>query len=171
MCVCVCVCVGVRARACVCVCVRVRVCLYCITPPTSDTDVVDDDGAEVVEYEARVGMGVQITASAAFAADNNLAIALSNMTCKFIEIPAAAAAAPSSPSSPPQPAASTDVKEISAIAFVPAADAAADRHVLAFTCRHPHPNNVSACSYKSSSLDRERDDDNNTLCHSCNAAP
>jgi len=138
-----------------CVCLRVRVCLYCITLPASDTDVVDDDGAEVVDYQARVGMGVQITASAAFAADNNLAIALSNMTCKFIKIPAAAAA-PSSPSSPSQSAASTDVKEVSAIAFVPAADASADRHVLAFTCRHPHPNNVSACSYKCFSLGRER---------------
>jgi hypothetical protein len=119
-------------------CVRSLSLSKCVTGKGTEIDVVDrsaeDGGSGIVDYEARVGVGVQITASASFTVDNNLAIALSNMTCKFIEIPSAAASA--------QQQLGQDLTEVSAIDFVPS-DAAREHYVLAFTCRHPQPNNVS----------------------------
>jgi hypothetical protein len=120
-------------------CVRSLNLSLCITGKGSQTDYVDgvmeDSGPEVVEYEARVGVGVQITASAVFTADNNLAIALSNMTVKFIEIPTATTASA-------QQQLGQDLTEVSAIDFVPPGSSH-ERYVVAFTCRHPQPNNVS----------------------------
>ncbi len=119
-------------------CVRSLSLSKCVTGKGTEIDAVDrsaeDGGSGIVDYEARVGVGVQITASAAFTVDNNLAIALSNMTCKFIEIPSAAASA--------QQQLGQDLTEVSAIDFVPS-DVAREHYVLAFTCRHPQPNNVS----------------------------
>jgi hypothetical protein len=145
-------------------CVRSLNLSQCITGKGSQTDYVDgaeeDTGPEVVEYEARVGVGVQITASAVFPADNNLAIALSNMTVKFIEIPTATAASA-------QQQLGQDLTEVSAIDFVPPGSSH-ERYAVAFTCRHPQPNNVSCAPLSHTTLQFSTCD---AVCRCLSSAP
>jgi hypothetical protein len=104
----------------------------------------EDAGAsqspDIVDFQAGVGSGVHVAASATFKGNDRLAIALSNQTCKFVKIPEISDANSSGTQQFVH-----GWSDDSAISFIHAA-AARKMYTVAFISNHPQPNTVRAAA-------------------------
>jgi hypothetical protein len=84
-----------------------------------------------------VGSGLQVSACATFAPKSNLALALSNKICKFLNIPEL-----KEENSSGSQRFVLGWSDASAIDFIPS-PASRKLYMLAYICNHPQPNSVS----------------------------
>lgn len=99
-------------------------------PSSSDTP-------DIVDFQAGVGSGLQVSACATFAPKSNLALALSNKICKFLNIPEL-----KEENSSGSQRFVLGWSDASAIDFIPPT-ASRKLYMLAYICNHPQPNSVS----------------------------
>lgn len=94
------------------------------------------ESPDIVDFQAAVGSGLQVSACATFASNGNIALATSNKICKFLNIPVL-----KEENSSGTQRVVLGWSDDSAITFIPS-DASRKLYTLAFVCNHPQPNSV-----------------------------
>jgi hypothetical protein len=113
------------------------------TIPVDGAQQPDDGGPsssetpDIVDFQAGVGSGLQVSACATFAPKSNLALALSNKICKFLSIPEL-----KEENSSGSQRFVLGWSDASAIDFI-SPPASRKLYMLAYICNHPQPNSVS----------------------------